>query len=73
MCEKLNKIEVEQLVYLANEVIKKQPQLRLGQTIFNLLFENHPKLANEIRGTKIDCFYVDSIIPETLEYITKKL
>lgn len=32
---------------------------RVGQTIFNCLYELRPDLSEQIRGTTLDCFYND--------------
>ena len=33
------------------------PELRSGQSYFNVLYDMNPELANEIRGTNIDPFH----------------
>ena len=38
--------------------------LRVGQCMFNILYERYPKVADEIRGSKFDPFYQDSRIEE---------
>jgi hypothetical protein len=43
--------------------------LRLGQRFFNYLGKVYPKIADEIRGTQIDPFYVDDRLPNCLNYI----
>jgi hypothetical protein len=47
--------------------------LRLGQVFFNLLNEYHPDIANEIKETKLDCFYKRKLDPELIEFVTKKI
>ena len=37
----------------------KYPEWRYGQNLFNSLFELDPDLANSIRGTSLDPFYID--------------
>lgn len=39
---------------------------RYGQTCFNVLYELDSDLANSIRGTELDPFYNDDIVPEFL-------
>lgn len=39
---------------------------RLGQWAFNLLQEIHPEIAEKIRGTDSDPFYVDAKVPDFL-------
>ena len=37
---------------------------RIGQKAFNDLYESNPKIADAIRGTEYDPFYVDDRLPE---------
>jgi hypothetical protein len=39
---------------------------RLGQWAFNLLAETHKDIAEEIRATECDAFFVDSKLPAFL-------
>ena len=48
----------------AKELHQAYPFLRIGQCMFNILFEYEPKVANEIRGSKFDPFYQDSRIED---------
>lgn len=43
---------------------------RKGQLHFNLLHRLRPDLADKIRGTEIDPFYLDERIPTYLTWIT---
>lgn len=45
---------------------------RLGQTYFNVLYECRPDLANAIRGTSIDPFYVDELMPAFLSFVADR-
>jgi hypothetical protein len=38
--------------------------LRMGQALFNALYDIKPKLANKIRGTFADPHYLDGRVPE---------
>lgn len=69
--KKLTKQQVSDIIEEAKQIILKEPYLRFGQTIFNLLAINYPEISEEIRGTKYDCFYVDDKVKTTLEYITQ--
>ena len=51
----------------------QNPSWRKGQTVFNCLYNLYPELANKIRATELDPFYVDERIPQTLEYVYNKL
>lgn len=42
---------------------------RLGQTMFNVLHENNPKLADFVRGTEADPFYQDGNVAAFLTIV----
>lgn len=44
--------------YAQVERVKEQTGQRYGQALFNHLYAIRPVLANEIRGTDLDPFYV---------------
>lgn len=48
---------------------RKHSAQRAGQYWFNLLHEVRPELANRIRGTEIDPFYIDERVPMFISYI----
>jgi hypothetical protein len=48
------------------------PDWRRGQTVFNVLCEEDPEYAEEIRGTKKDCFYFDDRIPMVFEALQQR-
>lgn len=43
--------------------------LRLGQYLFNSLYELNTMIANKIRGSIVDPFYNDDLIPAFLEKV----
>lgn len=45
---------------------------RVGQTYFNVLHEVNPKLANIVRGSGVDCFYQDRLVPVFCEFVATK-
>lgn len=47
----------------------RNPNWRVGQTYFNVLSEVHPALAERVRGTLVDPFYSDSVVPEFLSHV----
>lgn len=48
----------------------RHPDLRVGQHMFNMLYDHNKLLANEIREDGIlDPFYNDKKVPVFLEYI----
>jgi hypothetical protein len=46
---------------------------RFGQACFNVLAEVKPDLAERVRGTKIDPFYIDERFPEFEQFLTQNL
>ena len=52
---------------LAEEVLG----LRRGQIHFNVLCDLHPTLAESVRGSDLDPFYRDDLVPAFLEHIQK--
>ena len=47
----------------------EHPSWRLGQTYFNVLHTLRPDLANKIRATYLDPFYINSAIPAFLKWL----
>lgn len=54
--------EDEFFVEVTRRVFASDDDLRVGQTMFNLLQEMNPELADAIRGTPFDPFYDDGKI-----------
>jgi hypothetical protein len=52
--------QTEQLINIA--LTYQKSGLRMGQSLFNALYEIDGELANKIRGTNDDCFHDDSKI-----------
>jgi pectate lyase len=50
----------------------KHPQIRLGQHMFNQLYDISPKLADSVRGGTIDPFHNDNVIPSFLLHVIKQ-
>lgn len=46
-----------------------EPDWRLGQSFFNVLREVRPDLAERVRGTKVDPFYVDDKVTDFLNFV----
>jgi hypothetical protein len=40
-----------------NKTCQAFPKRRLGQNVFNVLYEHFPEVINELRGGSYDCFY----------------
>lgn len=48
-----------------------RPGLRLGQTAFNVLVSDNPKLAERVRSTALDPFYADFRLPDFFNFVSK--
>jgi len=64
--------ELRELTVRFLQVRRQHPCLRKGQTWFNVLYEQHPALADEIRSTEANPFYVDDNLSRFFEFITKE-
>lgn len=49
--------------------VKVHPEWRRGQAYFNTLVEVRPDIAEKVRGTVVDCFYQDRLIPGFLNVV----
>lgn len=49
------------------------PAQRYGQAMFNALYETHPDIANEIRGTDVDPFYFDARLSAFWAFVGERL
>lgn len=72
MEKKLNKEEMEELMKLTAKFIGQKNDWRLGQTLFNCLYDLFPDVADRIRGTNKDPFYNNDLIKEFLEEILEE-
>jgi hypothetical protein len=52
-------------------VMASNPSWRQGQTMFNVLWEVNPALAERVRGSLVDPFYSEAIIPEFLAHVER--
>lgn len=61
------------LLMVDNEMAE-HTELRYGQTLFNVLYNLQPDVANEIRGTRVDPFYAneDDAINDFFAYLYSK-
>ena len=62
--------EYENLFIEAKIFVKDNPDVRLGQALFNKTYEKYPKLAESVLGTDNDCFYQDKFIDNFKKAIT---
>jgi hypothetical protein len=63
----------KEIIKLTEETIKLHPYLRKGQTLFNIIYERCPEIANQIRSTENDPFYLDSRIDNFFNELKKHL
>lgn len=70
---KLSNVEFFDYQKLVREVNKENPNWRIGQTYFNVLYQLYPDLADEIRGSSIDPFHTNNEekLYDFFKYITK--
>ena len=61
------------MIQLHLKVMNKPKEWRMGQAYFNYAYEMYPNVADKLRGTQYDCFYLDERIPEFLEELNKLL
>jgi hypothetical protein len=57
----------------AERLNKIFPEWRKGQALFNIVYHFYPEIANEIRGTKFDCFHKDERIDAFKERVIELL
>lgn len=69
---KLTKEQVEEVKKEAEELKEDYPEWRTGQSFFNALYMMYPKVADDVRGTKYDPFYITELIDQCIEFITEK-
>jgi len=69
MTPKLTDQEYNRFIQTVVEVYYANTDWRYGQTMFNVLDEEYPELANEIRGTANDPFYNNDRIEACINYI----
>jgi len=68
---KLTKDEINDVLKLSNEMQKKHKDYRKGQAFFNSLHRLYPDVANKIRGTDKDPFYIDEKVNECIAFVKK--
>lgn len=66
---RMTKEEYDNLDALVEAHQKENPEERKGQALFNVLFENFTEIAEIIRGTRYDTFYLDEKISSCYEFI----
>ena len=69
--KKLSQEEINDVIELANEMRLKDIEMRSGQSFFNALHTLYPDVANEIRTTDNDPFYINERIGKCIDFIRK--
>jgi hypothetical protein len=52
--------------------ISESNQWRYGQALMNVLWQTNRDKYNEITGTEYDCFYLNSIVPKTVQKLKEE-
>ena len=65
---KITQNELNEFYATVSKTMNKYPQLRKGQTYFNVAYKMWPEETNRIRGTNDDCFYDDSRIENFMKH-----
>lgn len=63
----------ENYIDAVQEAYKANPSWRMGQTYFNVLMDAAPDLAEEIRGTDLDPFHRDEVLPSFTLWLQTQL
>ena len=51
--------EIKEVLTLQNEMLSTYKDWRSGQALFNALYSLYPNVADKIRGSDYDPFYID--------------
>lgn len=68
---KLTEEQIEELLDHATDMLIENKSWRWGQSLFNALHKSHPKIADSIRGTEYDPFYLSDRSQSMLDYLTE--
>lgn len=49
--------------------MRKWPEQRYGQAVFNVLREAYPEIAEHVLGTELDPFFFDERVPALLVFM----
>lgn len=66
----VKKVLSDSIIEDAEKSMKKHPELRFGQAVFNEAYKSFPEFTDRLRGTEYDCFYVDDKVGAFLEELT---
>lgn len=73
----MDQLEVEgflqELKRLVGKTRKEYPRWRKGQTMFNVLLDLRPDIAERIRDTELDPFHRDEVVPKLLDWLKEQL
>lgn len=63
------KVSIKDYMNTVYETFQIETSWRMGQTYFNVLTDAWPEMAEYVRGTSIDPFHKDSLVPAFLSYV----
>lgn len=55
-----------------DEMMQRHPAFRRGQVAFELAYEINSDLADSVRGTELDPFYIDARLDDFAEWFLKQ-
>ena len=57
------------------EMQTKYPEFRIGQCLYNALYDNNPELAEKVNGTELDPFYTKDkqVLTNFISWVYKEL
>ena len=59
-------------IILVGSVVRAEKMSeRIGQAFFNILYVNYPEVADSIRGSDYDPFYLDSVSKATQDRVAE--
>lgn len=65
--------EYANVVATTRDYYRTYASWRFGQSAFNALYDLHPEIANEVRGTENDPFYNDKVMPDFWAWLGEKV
>lgn len=61
------------LIHSVSEYAQEHPEQRWGQAAFNYVYLTWPKIANDLRATRLDPFYHDHRVGKFVEEVIKRV
>lgn len=60
---------MEMLARRVAATMRAHPSWRYGQTWFNVVHGMYPEIAEKVRASALDPFYVDALVPVFLDFV----